>query len=846
MALPELPEGLDPLLLEAELEERLRQHEVQRLVHAGDDSAAQQQMRVPGKEGEKQSFASLANQAYRSMMKMLESSNFPDAPRVDVLMRINAIFMFLATCVCWSLPEPDERLEEVLSWLMGAQGLQDVIKEWHADCKLRKGRDMSADGKVRLQAAFDALLEVAQQMSQNAIVEPDVADPLRPAPGDPRKLVALFAKPRLKEADVPSDLFGAPQATGALLQFSLQGCTAMLAELRAAYAEPDFHREYMKLRNSPSAHGQHVEFTLQRQAKVLEKYGFEPSLRGVIEMRAQTRACTWDAVILKLLRDIHALLEARKPLPKRMPWSFQSGWRPGVLMPGASKVQLVQSSWDTGERMTAVEAPQVEADFGFQGPVMEVDLDLPEQEILGFGAAFTEASALVFQGLAPYLQHELLDLYFGEDGIGFTLGRVHINSCDFSLGNYCFDPVEDDFDLEHFDLQVTRDGKALIPLIRDATARVDTAGGAGARELRLVASPWSPPAWMKSGKKMNGSEKPGLRAECQEVWAGYIAKWITAYRRQHVKIWAVTVQNEPEHNAPWEACCYTAQEEADFVAKHLGPTLRAMHPDVGIFVYDHNKDHIYEWARESLSHPQARPFIRGVAFHWYAGDHFEKLRKTHEEFPEAILLSTEACYERHRWRPGTQISEGDWSFGEGYAHDIMGNLNAGAVGWIDWNMLLDDTGGPNHVGNVCDAPMMASVTDQELHLHPQFFFLGHFSKYIPPGSKRLCSRVLGTPSCTSSSRGYGTCTAQDGLQGCAFRRPDGAVVLVLLNAANLFVNFQLRLRNGPDAPIRALRASIPARSVQTYLLPHSEERQKKECAERSCEGHGKEVQINLI
>ncbi|CAJ1462077.1 unnamed protein product, partial [Effrenium voratum] len=317
-------------------------------------------------------------------------------------------------------------------------------------------------------------------------------------------------------------------------------------------------------------------------------------------------------------------------------------------------------------------------------------------------------------------------------GIGFSVGRVHINSCDFSLGNYCFAAVEDDFQLQHFDHHVSRDTKALIPFIRCAAELVVSTG----RSLRLIASPWSPPGWMKTSGVMNGSEKPGLRSECGDAWARYIASWIAAYKQHGVPVWAVTVQNEPEHSAPWEACCYDARGEAEFVAAHLGPTLQCTHPEVGIFIYDHNKDHVFEWACATLSNQTARQFVQGVAFHWYAGDHFSNVQRTRETFPDLALLSTEACYERHRWRAGTDVAEGDWSFGEGYAHDIMGNLNAGASGWIDWNLLLDEAGGPNHVGNVCDAPMLASTSHQNLFVHPQFFFFGHFSKYIAPGSRR--------------------------------------------------------------------------------------------------------------
>ena len=143
--------------------------------------------------------------------------------------------------------------------------------------------------------------------------------------------------------------------------------------------------------------------------------------------------------------------------------------------------------------------------------------------------------------------------------------------------------------MRHFDRGVTRDSKAVIPMIKGAQKLVRSAGG----KLRLMASPWSPPAWMKTNGTMNGSHMPGLRDDCRDAWARYFANWIEAYKQHGVQIWAVSVQNEPEHNAPWEACCYTAAEEAEFIAGHLGPTLQALHPEVAILAYDHNKEGIF-------------------------------------------------------------------------------------------------------------------------------------------------------------------------------------------------------------------------------------------------------------
>ncbi|CAE7941579.1 GBA, partial [Symbiodinium necroappetens] len=522
---------------------------------------------------------------------------------------------------------------------------------------------------------------------------------------------------------------------------------------------------------------------------ILKKYGYEESLRGVMEMRAQTRLLAFDIVVLKLLRDIHGMLEAQKPLPQPVQWRFEPGWRPMPCHPHSLAVEVVQTCRDTGDRMQVKEPLPLTPDFDFQGTTIRVDIQQSDQVILGFGGAFTEASALVFQGLHPDLQKEVLELYFGDLGIGYSLGRVHINSCDFSMGNYSFDDIPEDHDLVHFDYSLARDAKAVIPMIRGAQKLVRSSGG----KLRLMASPWSPPAWMKMNGAMNGSHSPGLREDCRDAWARYFASWIDAYKQHGIQIWAVSVQNEPEHNAPWEACCYTAGEEAAFIAGHLGPTLQALHPEVGIFAFDHNKDHVHDWACQLFRDQAAVPFVRGIAFHWYAGDHFEKVRHTHEDFPSAVLLPSEACYERHRWKSGSSLLQGDWSFGEGYAHDIMGDLNAGGAGWIDWNLLLNEDGGPNHVGNVCDAPLIASLTEQQIHLHPQFFFLGHFAKYIRPGSKRLLTSVRNTPRYMGATRRYGTCSAQDGLQAAAFVRPDGLVATVVLNAADLPVSFKLQM-----------------------------------------------------
>lgn len=449
-----------------------------------------------------------------------------------------------------------------------------------------------------------------------------------------------------------------------------------------------------------------------------------------------------------------------------------------------------------------------EAGSDFQGPVIDISTE-EQQTLLGFGGAFTEAAATTYKKLPEELRKQVIGDYFGEEGLGYTTGRVPINSCDFSADHYSFDDVEDDFELEHFDEAVAHDTEALLPLISAAQEALQPLG----RSLRLLASPWSPPAWMKGNGHMDHSSRPCLRDGASEAWANYISKWLSAYKAQGVPVWAVSVQNEPENDARWEACLWTAEEEAAFLGEHLGPALNRSHPEVLIFGYDHNKDHLVEWADVLGAHPTAAAYLDGMAFHWYSGDSFGTVAEVRQRRPELLLLASEATYEQYRWHDDTDLEHGDWSFGEGYAHDILGDLNAGSIGWIDWNLLLDQDGGPNHSDNPCDAALMADLREKRVFRHPQFYFIGHFSKYLLPGSKHLRTRV--SPEVTyrgGEERDYGTCSGLDGLQATAARRPDGLVASVVLNCGDNPVAFQLRHRG------QALVSTIPPHAIQTYLF----------------------------
>ena len=201
----------------------------------------------------------------------------------------------------------------------------------------------------------------------------------------------------------------------------------------------------------------------------------------------------------------------------------------------------------------------------------------------------------------------------------------------------------------------------------------------------------------------------------------------------------------------------------EFVRDYLGPVLvEEGLSDLKIYIWDHNKELLYERAKEILSDTKAREYISGVAFHWYTGDHFEALDLVREQFPEQELLFTEGCVEYGRFFDSSEV----WK-AEMYAHDILGNLNHGMHGYIDWNLLLDEKGGPNHVGNFCQAPIMCNLEEDSILFNLSYYYIGHFSKYIMPGAKRIA---------------YTKYT--DHVEVAAFLNPNQERVVILLNKSD--------------------------------------------------------------
>ena len=407
-----------------------------------------------------------------------------------------------------------------------------------------------------------------------------------------------------------------------------------------------------------------------------------------------------------------------------------------------------------------------------------VSSDRTFQTLEGFGGAFTEATAVTWQRLSPPRQQEVLRDYFDpSQGHGYTLCRVHMNSCDFSLGNYAHVETPGDVDLKSFNID--RDRQALLPFIK-AAQRV------AQQPIKLLASPWSPPAWMKSNGQMNQGGQ--LLPQYRHAWARCYVRFIQEYAAEGVPIWAVSVQNEPAATQSWDSCIYSAEEERDFVRDFLGPELAlAGLAHIKIVIWDHNRDLLLQRASAVYSDPEAAKYVWGAGFHWYGESHFEQVQLTHDAWPDKQLLFTEGCQEGG---PHT----GSWGLGERYAHNIINDLNRWTVGWIDWNLLLDETGGPNHVGNLCSAPILIDRANDTLMHQSSFYYLGHFSRFIKPGARRVL--------CAASR--------QD-LESTAFVNPDGSVAVVVMNRTEESIRFRLCL-DGEEAA-----TELPPHAIATYL-----------------------------
>ncbi|TGE23584.1 glycoside hydrolase family 30 protein [Hymenobacter metallicola] len=451
------------------------------------------------------------------------------------------------------------------------------------------------------------------------------------------------------------------------------------------------------------------------------------------------------------------------------------------------KAQVYTTAANTNQRLAAGEAlsfkpmPQpLETEV-----CVFVDPTKTFQSVLGIGGALTDAAAETYAKLSKDQQQEFMQAYYSPTkGIGYTLARTPIASSDFSTAPYDY-VADKDESLKTF--SVKHDEQYRIPFIKQAIA---AAGG----KLTMYVAPWSPPAWMKdNSNRLKGGK---LLPQYRQTWADHYVKFIKEYERQGIPIWGLSTQNEPMAVQKWESCLFTATEERDFIKEYLGPTLKKSGlGDRKLIAWDHNRDQVYQRASTILDDPKAAQYVWGVGYHWYetwtgSGMMFDNVRRVRETYPDKNLLLTEACIEKFDFN-----KVNDWALGEKYGMSMINDFNNGNVGWTDWNILLDENGGPNHVKNYCYAPLIGDTRTGKLIYTNIYYYIGHFSKFIRPGAKRIVS---------ASNR--------DHLSTTAFLNTDGKVAVVVMNDGDQAQNFNLWMQG------QAAAVSSQPHSIMTLVI----------------------------
>ena len=379
------------------------------------------------------------------------------------------------------------------------------------------------------------------------------------------------------------------------------------------------------------------------------------------------------------------------------------------------------------------------------------------QKILGFGGAFTDATIENYNLLDSKQKKAFLDGYFSKEGLNYNLGRYPMQSTDFSSYSYNY-LAKDSRDLNTLSLDADKDKIALIKECEKV--RED--------KLTLMLSTWSPLEWMKTNNSLY--QGGHLKKEYYDDWAKYLAKVAYLLKKEDINIKMITSQNEVEAKQTWESCLFTPEEEGTFV-NYLYKYLKEYKvDDVNIMLLDHNRDLIPERISKTMKYVTSP--IYGVAYHWYDHSCFSNLTKFHEQYPDFHILMSECCVELLV----DKNPIGDISHAEKYAYEMIQDLNNYSEGYIDWNLMLNEIGGPNHVGNYCESPIMFNRNTKELMFLPSYYYIGHFSKYLDNESVRIDTVCL-----------------KEGVSAVSFVNKENKTTLIILNKENKnqLVNIEL-------------------------------------------------------
>lgn len=405
-----------------------------------------------------------------------------------------------------------------------------------------------------------------------------------------------------------------------------------------------------------------------------------------------------------------------------------------------------------------LEIKEREIDIYWEWSLLSID-EATSYKWLGLGSSITESACINLKKLPIKERNNLIDDYFKNLNLQFL--RLPIGSCDFSLNSYTY--------LDEFNkFSIKNDLKTIIPFVKDALKTNS--------HIKLISSPWTPPSNWKSNNSMY--EGGNLLKEHFHDYADYLVNYIREYQKNDLNIAYITIQNEPFAKQRWESCLWSLDDMKEFIYNFLIPKLKAENIKVKVLLWDHNKENLFK----IINHLYVpNEYIGGVAFHSYSGTHFKELEMIKSKYPELMLIETEYChsfesYDEDKWLTSAEL----------YLWDILGNINNGMQAFIDWNILLDSNGGPNHKENYCKSPVILNINNTSYIKTPIYYYLKHLA-LIPINAKIVNSSIY-----------------RDDLKCCVFEDGDNLYIIAL---------------NITNNPIE-LCFTIENKLIQEKILPH--------------------------
>jgi glucosylceramidase len=499
-----------------------------------------------------------------------------------------------------------------------------------------------------------------------------------------------------------------------------------------------------------------------------------------------------------------------------------------------------------------------------KGTLVKINPEIIKQEIDGIGSSFTEASAFVLAHLDKETRAEVMEKIYGETGANFSLTRTHIGSCDFCVeGKYSYLDKKADTELTSFSIDPDKKGfdkdkypgivdpaYDLLPMIKEA---IEIKNKQEDNDLRIVASAWTAPPWMKDiedyfikGTPENNFQGTGgkLKTQYEKTYADYLIRYLKEYKKEGVDIWGITPVNEPHgNNGQWESMHFTPESQNLFIKNYLGPKLFDNgFNNVNLLIYDQNRDGLEHWTDIILGDEETAKYVYGSAVHWYESTNkvYEGVfEKVNAKFPDKAIIHTEGCiddlgkdapngitdperFKEQQWFDNDSFwwneNATDWGYSalwqgvnsedhpiytpvHRYARNIIVSIDHWLKGWIDWNVVLDQRGGPNHVGNFCGAPIMIDTESKHIYYTPIYYVLAQFSRTIRPGDKAVqTEKILDG-------------LDDDALHTCATINDSNLLTIQLLNTTKEPLEFSLQIGD-EYAKIKMVPNSVQTIQIQ--------------------------------